>query len=377
LRIFLKAPLAVVAVALLAFPALGAVRNGATSTAASSVSNGGIRVAAPNAISGNAQTGQTLARVRKAGTLVCGVVLDEDDISEADTHGNVSKLGADYCRAMAAEIFGDAHRAKFVASSDEPAALAVLRDGKTDVLFGATPNPVLGMVYHLAYGPPILIDGQGFLVANRLEIRTLSDLGGRNVCFINASPPEQTLYDALEPRLKKRENRFPYSERGEMDIALLDGHCDAITGDISWMANVRASFNKRASEFSVLSDTLSIDPMSPTYRTDDLQWAALVDWTVWAVEQAETHGMTQANVATLGQSTDPVVQRLAGSVPWIGRALGISDDAFKHAVAAVGNAEEIYQRNVGSGSSLDLPRGRSALAAQGGLLWSLPVEPLQ
>lgn len=370
MKSFLKAPLAIIAAALVAGPALGAPWNVPASTVASSKSSGG-------GLQATAPTGQTLARVRKAGALVCGVVLDEDDISEADTHGNVSKFGADYCRAMAAEIFGDAAKARFVASSDEPAALAALRDGKTDVLFGATPNPVLGMVYHLAYGPPILIDGQGFLVANRLGIRTLNDLGGRNVCFINASPPEQTLYDVLEPRLQKRENRFPYSERGEMEIALLDGHCDAITGDISWMANVQASFNKRASEFSILPETLSIDPMSPTYRAGDLNWAALVDWTVWAVEQAEVHGMTQANVATLSRSIDPVVQRLTGTTPWIGGTLGISDDAFRRAVAAVGNAGEIYQRNLGSGSSLGLPRGRSALAEQGGLLWSLPVEPLQ
>lgn len=367
MKSLLTAPLALVAVALLACPALGATREAATAVA--KVSGGNMQT--------DTSSSQTLDRVRRSGRLVCGVVLDEDDISEADTHGNVSKLGADYCRAMAAEIFGDAHKARFVSSSDEPAALAALRDGKTDVLFGATPNPVLGMVYHLAFGPPILIDGQGFLVANRLGIRTLNDLGGRNVCFINASPPEQTLYDSLEPRLEKRENRFPYSERGEMDIALLDGHCDAITGDISWMANVRASFGKRASEFSILPETVSIDPLSPTYRTGDPGWAALVGWTVWAAQQAEAHGITQANVATLGQSTEPVVQRLVGTSPWIGRTLGIPDNAFQHAVAAVGNAGEIYQRDVGSAAALDLPRGRSALAEQGGLLWSLPVEPSQ
>ncbi|WP_419728914.1 hypothetical protein [Lichenicola sp.] len=379
----LKAPLAIAAAVLLAGPAWVATGPAWAATviaappASVASSPAAPQVGTPANVLGAPQTGPTLARIRRSGMLVCGVVHDDDDISEADTHGNVSTLGADYCRAMAAEIFGDARRARFLTSSDEPAALRALRDHRTDVLFGATPNPVLGAVYHVAYGPPILIDGQGFLVANRLGMKSIDDLAGRNVCFINASPPEQILYDALEPRLKQRENRFPYSERGEMEIALLDGHCDAITGDISWMANVRVSFNKRAKDFSILPGTISTDPLSPAYRSDDPQWSALVDWTVWAAEQAEAHGLSHDSVGAAGQSTDPVVRRLVGTTPWIGRALGIADDGFARAIAAVGNAGEIYERDLGTGSSLQLPRGQSALAGQGGLLWALPVEPLQ
>ena len=179
------------------------------------------------------------------------------------------------------------------------------------------------------------------------------------------------------PRLKTPEARFPYSERGEMEVALLDGHCDAITGDISWMANVLASFKNRRSDFTVLPDTISIDPFAPAYRTHDAQWAALVDWTVWASIQAEEHGLTHANFDAMRNSADPVVRRLLGTKPWIGKALGIADDGFAHALQALGNYGEIYDRDVGAGSALGLPRGRNAAAAQGGLMWALPVEPLQ
>ncbi len=320
---------------------------------------------------------QTLQSVRKAGIVTCGVIADEDDYSEADTHGDLTALGADYCRSVSAEIFGDPSHARFLTLPDEPTARAKLRDGKIDVLFGATPDPLLGAVYHSAYGPPLLIDGQGFLVSNRSGVTSLDGLSGKRVCFINAAPPEQTLYDALEPRLKTPELRFPYSERGEMEIALLDGHCDAITGDVSWMANVRASFNKRRTEFSILPDTISVDPFSPAYRTGDPQWAALIDWTVWTALQAETHGIDHPHFVQMQQSKDPVVQRLLGKTPWIAKALGLGDDAFAHALWFVGNAEEIYDRDVGKYSRLQLTRGKSAPIQKGGALWALPVEPLQ
>ena len=324
-----------------------------------------------------ARAGQTLDAIRNAGSVTCGVVTDVDDYSEADTHGDLSAIGADFCRALAAETFGDPAKARFLSLSDEPGGLTALRDKRTSVLFGATPNPVVGAAFGLSYGPPFFFDGQGFLVAKDSGIASFADLSNRRVCFINASPPEQTLYDALEPRLKAPELRFPFSERGEMEVALIDDHCDAMTGDVSWLANARASFHAQRSRFVLLPDTISTDPLAPAYRNDDPQWAALVDWTVWALLQAEEHGITQANAAEMRRSKDVVVERLLGTTPWLGKALGVSDDAFFNAIRAVGNYAEVYDRDVGEASELQLARGRNELAANGGLLWALPVEPLQ
>ncbi|MGI4943816.1 MAG: hypothetical protein ACRYHQ_25175 [Janthinobacterium lividum] len=369
------------------FLVLGALSSGAAAYADTIAAAPNTSVAATSALATAAPPGRsaatrlgaggTLEAVREAGTLNCGVISDLDDYSEADTHGDLSAFGAEFCRAIGAELFDDPARTTIRGLPDEPSGLAALRDGKVDVLFGVTPNPVIGATYHTAFGPPIFFDGQGFLVPRDGGITTLADLSRRHVCFINAAPPEQTLYDALEPRLAVREERFPYSERGEMEAALVGGHCDAITGDISWMANVRASLHGQVSRFMVLPEMISLDPMSPAYRTGDAPWALLLDWTVWALLQAEEHGVTRANAASLTGSPDPVVRRLTGAMPWIGRALGVADDAFLHAIETVGNYGEIYDRDVGSHSRLALPRGRNALASQGGLMWTLPVEPLQ
>jgi general L-amino acid transport system substrate-binding protein len=319
----------------------------------------------------------TLDDVRKAGALHCGVVTDVDDYSEADTHGDLSKFGSDFCRALAAEIFGKSGSLAITSLPDEPSGLAAVRDGKIDVLYGATPNPIVGQSYGVEFGPPILFDGQGFLVAKTSGINHVADLSGRHVCFINASPAERTLYDALEPQLAVKEARFPYSERGEMEAALVGGHCDAITGDISWMANARAGFHAYTARFDVLPETISLDPFAPAIRAGDAQWKALIDWSVWILLQAEEHGISQASAASSEENADIATQRLLGDVPWIARQWNLPDTAFRSAIQAVGNYGEMYDRDVGAASNLQLPRGKNALASHGGLLWALPIEPLQ
>ena len=324
-----------------------------------------------------AQAGPTLDAIRHAGSVTCGVVVDVDDYSEADSHGDLSAFEAEFCRALSAEIFGNPGQALLLSLSDEPSGLTALRDKRISVLFGATPNPLIGAAFGLSFGPPIFFDGQGFLVAKDKGISSLDDLRTHSVCFINASPAERGVYDQLEPKLKAQVVRDPFSERGEMEVALLDDHCDAMTGDVSWLANARLGFRAKAARFTILPETVSLDPLSPTSRNDDGQWAALIDWTVWALLQAEQYGITQANAAQQKTSADPSVQRLLGATPWIGKGLGVSDDAFFHAIAAVGNYGEVFARTVGEQSELDLPRGRNTLASQGGLLWALPIEPLQ
>ena len=331
----------------------------------------------PTLASTAAHAGPTLDAIRSAGSVTCAVVTDVDDYSEIDSHGNLSALGADFCHALAAEIFGDPGKALLLSRPDEQTGIIAVRDKRASVLFGATPNPMIGNAFGVSFGPPMFFDGQGFLVAKDKGISTLDQLGGRDVCFINASPAERTLYTGLDPKLAKPEAHFPFTERGELEVALLDDHCDAMTGDVSWLANARLGFKRFASRFVIMPATISLDPLSPAYRRDDPDWAALIDWTVWSLLQAESYGITQANAATMRDSKDVGVRRLLGTSPWLQKALGVSDDAFFHAIEAVGNYGEMYDRDVGAGSALKLPRGPNALAANGGLMWALPIETLE
>lgn len=314
--------------------------------------------------------GAVLDQVKSSNALTCGIVTDEADYSKADTHGNLAALGADFCKAVAVAVLGK--DAKIIANAfpDEPHGLQAVQSGAVALLAGATPSLWNAATWSVGFGPPLFYDGQAFLVMN--GIASLKDLAGKQVCFIDGSDADER----LQPQLAARGIAyipFPFQEDGEMQMALFTHHCQAMTGDLSRLAAMRASFRGRAREFAILPETIAKDPLAPAYRRDDPAWAAIVDWTVRALIQAEESEVTQANVEKMMGSDDPDTMRLLGTRKGVGKALGLDDDWAVRVIKAVGNYGEIYARDLGENSPLKLPRGANALWTKGGLMYAEPL----
>ncbi len=315
----------------------------------------------------------TLDSVRAAGALTCGVVTAGEDYTKFDTHGGLEDLGGELCKAVATAVLGQNARAKVLGRPDEASSLRQLADGKTDVLIGVSPSATKAALYGVSFGPPVFFDGQGVMVDRASNIHTLADLAGKSVCFIDNTENEWQ----LAPRLEAKGvaiRRYPFAEMGEMDAAVVTGHCQAETADVSQLAEQRSKFHGRKKDFVILPDIITFDPLVPAVREADPRWADIVSWAMAALIQAEASGVTKANVADMRTSDDPTIRRLLGGDRATAQALGLADDWAATMIAALGNYGEIYARAIGPGTDLDLPRGRNALWTQGGLLYPLPVR---
>jgi general L-amino acid transport system substrate-binding protein len=131
-----------------------------------------------------------------------------------------------------------------------------------------------------------------------------------------------------------------------------------------------------AKNFEILPEVIAKDPLAPTYTLDDPQWATIVNWTVEALIQAEESGVTQANLAEMKmkKSDDVVIRRLLGLQRGYGQLIGLDDAWAARVIEAVGNYGEIFERDLGSGSVMKLPRGLNNLWTQGGLMYALPIR---
>ncbi len=319
---------------------------------------------------GQAQAGPVLDHVRSAGKLSCGLIHVPEDYGRTDTHGSLDALGSEICRALAAAVLKDADRISASTFPDEAHGFAALEAGTIDLLIGASPSHAIAVARHLSFGHPVFYDGEGFLVNRASGIQSFADLAGKQICFIGGTPPEEVL-DSAAARRGIKILPFPWSEDGELNVGLLTGHCASIVASVSRLANIRAGFQRGTKDFAILPDRLSVDPVAPALRDGDPQWAALVDATIEALLLAERAGVTKADAAILRTTEDPVVRVLGGLVPGVDEK-DVDRDWAVRAVTAVGNYAEVYDRTLGPGSPLDLPRANNALWSDGGLMLDGP-----
>ncbi len=326
--------------------------------------------------SSSAALGQsTFGRVREARQISCGVVATPEDWNKTDLHGPLTALDAEVCKAVAVAVLGPRAKLDVKAFDSELQAEEALSKGGVDLVVGVSPDATSMWHWNIAFGPPVFFDGQGFLVRGDAAVNSIAGLAGLKVCVVEGTDNEKVLLARTVAR-GIAINALPFQEEGEMDDGLAVRHCDAVSAYASRLAQLKYTYPKQLGRDHILPELLTLAPVAPAYRNGDPQWAMIVDWTIYALIQAEASGVTQANVAAQrAASEDPVVQRLLG-VDWAAsRALGLpAKDWAAQVIATVGNYGEIFNRTVGSGSPLQMLRGLNALWLNGGLMHPLPVQ---
>jgi general L-amino acid transport system substrate-binding protein len=320
-----------------------------------------------------AHAGQVLDGVKSANRLDCGTVSEVNDETVSDSHGNLSALGADMCRAVAAAITDGHGIAAIHTYPSEALAYQALEKGEIALIEGATPDTAKLRHYNVSYLTPIYFDSLGLLVHKDRGIGTLKDLEGKMVCYIGNTDADLRLHAAAATEGVKFHN-FPFQEIGEMEAALVGGHCDAQAHDISELAVARAAFHGRRNDFVILPDRLSLDPLSPVVRNGDAEFAHVVNWVLYSLVQAQIDGVTRANLDAMRASPNMFVQSLVGSRRGMQWGLYLADDWSYQAIKAVGNYGELFDRNLGAHSMLRLDPGPNRPWTEGGMMWGAPFN---
>jgi general L-amino acid transport system substrate-binding protein len=315
----------------------------------------------------------TLQKIQAAGLLTCGINIEQPEYTMEDAHGNHSAFDVDICKAVAVAVLGENAKFTLVRYRDEDDALQALNSGEIALLATGSPNFLHTTKDRLGFTRPIFYDYQGFLVNRTMGISSAKDLAGKKICFLGGTEIEAQL-EGYMAREKIKWLPFAFSEEGEMEAAFITGNCAAISADVSQLAYERIAFKSLARNFEILPDVVAKDPLAPAYRLDDPQWAAIVDWAVEALIQAEESGVTQANLAEMKKSDDPVIRRLLGVQRGYGQFIGLDDGWAEREIEAVGNYGELFERDLGAGSAMKLARGPNKLWTQGGIMYSLAIR---
>ena len=316
--------------------------------------------AVPAAAQAPASTTTGIAALRAAGAVRCGVNGDAPGFSAPDAQGSMRGLDADFCRAVAAAVFGDAGKVRFERFATPEAGLQALGQGRIDVLARNTtitfsrdagqPVTPIGVLYY---------DGQGILARRSAEIGHLQQLDGKRVCVGSGGGlvADQVLRHRAQV-LGITVNLVPAATSAAAFAAFKAGQCDAVTGDASALA-ARAAAELPAGTAQLLPELISQEPLGPWVRgTGGLR--AVATWVLQAMLNAEELGISTTTLATMMQSPDPQVRSLLGLDPGIGRRLGLAEDWALQVIRQVGNYGEAFDRSLGAQSGIGLGRGDSA-----------------
>ncbi|MFH1556263.1 MAG: amino acid ABC transporter substrate-binding protein [Pseudomonadota bacterium] len=314
----------------------------------------------------------TLDDVKARGALNCGVTQGLPGFSNPDDKGNWTGIDVDFCRAVAAAIFGDATKVKYSPLSAKDRFTA-LQSGGIDVLSRNTTwtmsrDTTLGF----NFAGVMYYDGQGFLVRKSLNLKSVKDLAGASIFVQTGTTNELNVGDYFRTNNLKYE-LIAFATIDETVKAYDSGRCDAFTSDQSQLYSVRLKLTN-ANDHVVLPEVISKEPLGPLVRHGDDQWFDLIKWTYFALLNAEELGITSKNVDEMVNSQNPEIKRLLGSDGKYGEAVGVPNDWVVKIVKQVGNYGEIFDRNLGPATPLAINRGLNKLWTQGGLQYGMPVR---
>jgi general L-amino acid transport system substrate-binding protein len=314
----------------------------------------------------------TLKAVKDRGQLACGANGQLAGFGMPDPQGNWTGLDVDFCRAVAAAIFNDATKVKFVPLIAANRFTA-LQSGEVDLLARNTTwtmsrNTTLG----IDFAATNFYDGQGFMVHKELKVSSALELSGAAVCVQQGTTTELNLADYFRSHNMSLKT-VTFATVDEAVKAFDSGRCDAYTTDSSALYGERLQLSNPGDSI-VLPEIISKEPLSVSVRQGDDMWENVVRWTHHAMLDAEEFGVTKSNVDQQLKSPNPEIRRLLGVEGQFGQSIGLTGDWAYRIIKYIGNYGESFERNVGQGSPLKIARGLNALWTKGGLQYGLPVR---
>ena len=285
----------------------------------------------------------TLEKVRAQGFVRCAGV-ERPGLAKIEARGGWSGLEVDICRAVATAVLGASARFTFHAYDSAASFDSAREDGDQIAFLSAAEIIDEALADKLLPGPTIFVESHDLLVAQDSPVKHAADLARTPVCFIIATPSNDSL-DAWFGARAIPLVRYPFREEDEMYDTYAVQRCKAVVGESTALAGARLGGGINHLRSRLLPEHLETFPILAATPLDaDSRWAAIVAWVIATLRAAET----------------PETYLRAGGrrgLPIEGKGLGLAPDWQAIMLARTGDYGAMFRRNLGAGSPLRLERG--------------------
>lgn len=315
---------------------------------------------------------RTLDIVRERGHLICAASQPLPGFAQQNAEGLWSGFDVDFCRAVAAAIFGDPNQVRFRPLPGE-SRFAQLQVGDVDLIVRNAPWTLQrDIAYGADYVATSFYDGQAFMVPQSLGVVSAYELTNVSVCVVSSGETLRTL-DEFFFENQADFTEVLYEDLADLAVAYTAGRCNAISAPASRLFAIRRGLSD-PTQHRILPERISKEPLGLVVRQGDDEWFNIIKWTLFAMINAEELGVTQLNLESMQSVRTAPIRRLIGLENDYGAGLRLSPDWMANVIAAAGNYGELYTRNFGPQTGAALLRGPNSLWTEGGLLYAPPIR---
>ena len=322
----------------------------------------------------------TLDVILDRGNMVCGIKADTPGFGVLNPDGSADGNDVEFCRALAAAIFGDENAVEFKEATSAN-RFELLAAQEIDVLIRTTTwTASRDASLNVAFAPTTFYDGAGIMVKAEAELTSVRELDGATICILDGTSTQGAVSDFFsEEGLSYQE--FTFQANPELRSAFINDQCDAWSSDKSQLGGHQFTLKADGVNAVVLPETLSKEPLGPAVRDYDSEWEDVVRWVVNGMIIAEEQGVTSGNVGQMAANPpNNTVARLlgvgfdGGNPSNLGIGHGKIPITFMQSVIAqVGNYGEVYDNTL---EQVGLTRMGSPNASylDGGLIYAPPMR---
>ena len=326
--------------------------------------------------SADVDPGSKLITVLERGSLLCsghnGSFLG---FAEVDDSGNWKGVDIDLCRALAAGLFGSSEGNLEIVPISWAQRWPALQSGDIDVVIkvsGWTQSRDTEL--NLAYSRPYFIGAFQTMARVELGAEDMTGLAGGTVCVAAGTSTERATATYLETKGIEAE-MLTFENGDELRNAYFEGRCDGLVEWAPSLAAGRADAPDGAEAHVILPDVIALEAEGIIVPEGDPDWLDVQNWMLSSLWFAEMEGITSENIDEFRDNPpSSTIGTFLGVNPGYGARLGLPDDWAYNMIKEVGNFAEIYERNIGSGSPYNLPRGINNLYSNGGVFYPMIID---
>lgn len=343
---------------------------------ASKLLTGASLVLAAQSVHADVDPNSRLNTVLDRGSLLCsghnGSFLG---FAEVDDKGNWKGVDIDLCRALAAGLFGASEGHLEIVPISWAQRWPSLQSGDIDVVIkvsGWTQSRDTEL--NLAYSRPYFIGAFQTMSHASLGAQSMADLAGGTICVAAGTSTERATATYLETKDIEAE-LLTFENGDELRNAYFEGRCDGLVEWAPSLAAGRADAPDGADAHTILPDVIALEAEGIIVPEGDPDWLDVQNWMLSSLWFAEMEGITSANIDEFkANPPSATIGTFLGVNPGYGARLGLPDDWAYNMIKEVGNFAEIYERNIGSGSPYNLPRGINNLYNKGGVFYPMIID---